>query len=279
MNNIKVDIKMRLLSPLMHFGDERLGTMQIMRTNKFLYEGDFIDIPVYSGNAFRGQFRRTTMRDYLEKLGIADEGISEKLYYTLFTGGSLVGGSRYEEVGDRLHLRKMCPPLALLGTALGDQILQGKMKSPIFLPVCRETADYTGIESDISFYDMLEDVFYTRKDDLKSVTYNINDDGEEKKKKDNPVQMKYEAQCLSAGSELVGTIIIENCNEVEESMLHATLKRIQEIPFIGGKSAAGHGKVSMAYGELEPVETYYNYLEENSEEIRLWVREVEGVLK
>jgi len=278
MNNIKLEINMKLLSPLSHFGDERLGTMQIMRTNKFLYNDEFIDIPVYSGNAFRGQLRRIMMRDYLDKLDITGEGISEKLYYTLFTGGSLVGGSRYEEVGDRLHLRAMCPPLAILGTALGDQILQGKMKSAIFIPICKETTDYTGKENDTSFYDMLEDIFYTRKDDLKSVTYNIQNE-EEKKKKDNPVQMKYEQQCLSAGTELTGTIVIENCNQVEESLINATLKKLEEVPFIGGKSSAGHGKVDLEYRDLEDVDTYYNYLAENKEEIRDWIRKVEKELK
>ncbi len=276
MNNIKVDVRIKLLSPLMHFSDERMGTMQIMRTNKFLYDGEFVDIPVYSGNGFRGQFRRVAMRDYLEKLGIADEGVSEKLYYTLFTGGSLVGGTRFEEVGERKRIRAMCPPLALLGTALGDQILQGKMKTPIFLPICLETEDYTDIAGNTSFYDMLEEVFYTRKDDLKSVDYNVTSD---EKKKDNPVQMKYEAQCLSAGSELVGTIILENCNEVEESMLNATLKKIQEIPFIGGKSAAGHGKIELKYAGLKTEEVYYKYLEDTRDDIRQWIRETEEALK
>lgn len=277
MRTKKIDIRMKLLSPLSHFGDERLGTMQIMRTNKFLYDGEFIDIPVYSGNGFRGQFRRIAMRDYLERVGIAEEGISEKLYYTLFTGGSLVGGARYDEVGERRRIRRLCPPLALLGTALGDQIIQGKMKAPLFLPICKETVDYTGVESDMSFYDMLQEVFYTRKDDLKSVEYNVKK--EEGEKKGDPVQMKYEMQCLSAGTELIGTMIIENVNEVEEAMVNATLKKLKEVPFIGGKSAAGHGQVDIQYDELESEETYYNYLEENKEEIRQWIREVEEVLK
>ena len=277
MRTKKIDIRMKLLSPLSHFGDERLGTMQIMRTNKFLYDGEFIDIPVYSGNGFRGQFRRIAMRDYLERIGIAEEGVSEKLYYTLFTGGSLVGGARYDEVGERRRIRRLCPPLALLGTALGDQIIQGKMKAPLFLPICKETVDYTGVESDMSFYDMLQEVFYTRKDDLKSVEYNIKK--EEKEKKGDPVQMKYEMQCLSAGTELIGTMIIENVNEVEEAMVNATLKKLKEVPFIGGKSAAGHGQVNIQYDELESEEAYYNYLEENKEEIRQWIREVEEVLK
>lgn len=278
MNNIKIDARMKLLSPLSHFGDERLGTMQIMRTNKFLYNGEFIDIPVYSGNGFRGQFRRIAMRDYLERIGIAEEGISEKLYYTLFTGGSLVGGARYVEVGERKRIRKLCPPLALLGTAIGDQILQGKMKTPIFLPICKETVDYTGIESDISFYDMLEEVFYTRKDDIKSVEYNIKEEVA-KKKNDDPVQMKYEMQCLSAGTEIIGTIVIENVNKIEEAMVNATLKKLKEVPYIGGKSATGHGQIDIQYDELESEETYYNYLEENKEEIRQWLRELEEVLK
>lgn len=278
MRTKKIDIRMKLLSPLSHFGDERLGTMQIMRTNKFLYNGEFIDIPVYSGNGFRGQFRRIAMRDYLERVGIAEEGISEKLYYTLFTGGSLVGGTRYDEVGERRRIRRFCPPLALLGTALGDQIIQGKMKAPLFLPICKETVNYTGIESDMSFYDMLQEVFYTRKDDLKSVEYNIKK--EEKEKKGDPVQMKYEMQCLSAGTELIGTMIIENVNEVEEAMVNATLNKLKkEVPFIGGKSAAGHGQVDIQYGELESEETYYKYLEENKEKIRQWIREVEEALK
>lgn len=64
---MKKDITLKLLSPLMHYGDERMGTMQVARCMKFEYNGEFIDIPVYSGNAFRGIMRRIAMRDFLEK--------------------------------------------------------------------------------------------------------------------------------------------------------------------------------------------------------------------
>lgn len=272
----KINIKLELQSPLSHFGDERLGTMQIARTNKFKVDDEFIDVPVYSGNAFRGLFRRIAMRDFLERLGMAEEGISEKLYYALFNGGSLVGGSRYEEVGDNLKLQKMCIPLALLGSALGDKIVQGKMKSSIFIPVCKETVYYTGIDSDISFYDMLEDVFYTRKDDLKSVSYNVIKSG---KKKSEPTQMKYEAQCLSAGTVLVGDITLENSNTLEESFFNSVISQMKEIPYIGGKNSAGHGKVKIECSELPNVDIYYKHLEENREEIRQYIRELEAALK
>lgn len=272
----KINIKLELQSPLSHFGDERLGTMQISRTNKFRVGNEFVDVPVYSGNAFRGLFRRIAMRDFLERLDLADEGVSEKLYYALFTGGSLVSGSRFEEIGDNLELQKMIPGLALLGSALGDKIVQGKMKSSIFIPACKETVDYTGVESDISFYDMLEDIFYTRRDDLKSVSANV---VKTEKKKENPTQMKYEAQCLSTGTVLIGDVVLEHSNEIEESLFNSVMKQLEKVPYIGGKSAAGHGKVKIEYTDLADESIYYAYLEENKEDIRAYVRKLEEVLK
>lgn len=280
--NKQIDIKVKLLSPLAHFGDERMGTMQLMRTTKMRYKDEFIDVPVYSGNAFRGTLRRRLMRDYLERIEIAGEQVSKNLYYMLFTGGALTSGSRYEEIGDRRRMREMCPPLALLGTAIGSQIPQGKLKSPLFMPISKETVNYTGIESNISFYDMLEEIFYTRRDDLKSTEAMVEDkDKEEKKgKKDNPTQMKYEMQCLAAGTELLGTMVAEQITEVEEACLHQALNLIKEVPYLGGKSSAGHGKMVMEYKtELEPVETYFKHIEENKDEMREWIREIEEGLK
>ena len=275
---MRTNIKIRLLSPLCHYGDEALGVMQAARTQKYKYKDEFIDIPVYSGNAFRGELRRLIMRDYLDKLGITDEGVSTNLYYMLFTGGALTSGSRYNKVGQKRELRKMCPPLSLFGTALGDQIPEGKMKVAIFVPVCQETADYTGIESNLSFYDMLEDTFYTRKDDLKSKDFNINEMEEKGKKKENPVQMKYEMQGLSAGTELTGDIVIENDKEIEKACLKAGLEKLKEYGYIGGKRATGHGKIKLGYDIDVDTKVYYDYLQENKDTMRNWIRTIEGIL-
>jgi len=270
---MKLDIMMKLKSPLAHFGDERLGTTQLARTMKFEYNGEFVDVPVFSGNAFRGELRRIAMRDYLDYIGISTEGISAKMYYMLFTGGALTSGARYNEIGEKRRMRKMCPPLSLFGTAIGDQIPEGKMKVGILKPVCKETATFTGIESDKSFHDMLEEIFYTRRDDLKSKEFNLTDET----KHENAIQMKYEMQCLSAGTELVGSIIIENSNEVEESCLFAALEKFKQMPFIGGKSATGHGEVEVIYnaGNTQP---YYDYLTEYKDEMRAWIRDIEQKL-
>lgn len=271
---MKTRIRMKLLSPLAHFGDEKMGTMQIMRTMKFYVDGGFLDVPVYSGNAMRGILRRLSMRDFLEKINILEEGITTKLYYMLFSGGALTSGARFEEIGEKRKMRKMCPPLALFGAAIGDQIPEGKMKVGHFYPICKETQDYTGVESNLSFYDMLDDIFYTRRDDLKSKEFNLSDN----EKYNNPVQMKYEMQCLSAGTELIGSIVLENENEVEKGCLAAALEKFKESPYIGGKSAIGHGHVNVEYEPFANSKVYYDYLEANKEAIRTWLRETERSL-
>jgi len=267
---MKLDIRMKLKSPLCHFGDEKTGTMQLARTMKFEYEGEYIDAPVLSGNAFRGELRRIAMRDYLERIGVIEEGISAKLYYLLFTGGALTSGSRYVEVGERRKMRELCPPLSLLGSAIGDQIPEGKMKVGIFKPVCKEIAAFTGIESNKSFYDMLEEIFYTRRDDLKSKDFNISNEA----KHENAIQMKYEMQCISAGAELVGSIMIENSNTVEEACLMSTLDRFKQSPFVGGKSATGHGEVEIIYA-CSSAQPYYDYIEVKKAEMIIWLRDLE----
>lgn len=268
----KLDINFKLLSPLMHYGDDKLGTMQITRKLKYLIDNEFIDVPVYSGNAFRGITRRIAANDFLNKLGITE--ISNKLYYLLYSGGALTNGSRYEEIGERRRLRELCTPLSLFGSAIGDQIPEGKLKVSMLLPICKELKDYTGVESELSFYDMLQEVFYTRRDDLKSTENKVVVENKLK----NPVQMKYEMECLAAGTELKGELVIECETEIEKSCLAATLNRFKEIPYIGGKSATGHGKVNVKYDEFSDEILYYNYLHNNKEEITNYLKLLEEKL-
>jgi hypothetical protein len=293
----KINVKMKLLSPLSHFGDERMGTMQLMRKHKFFYNGEFIDAPVFSGNAFRGILRRITMEDFLSRIDIKvkdvtektykfylnedesnEEGISKKLYYSLFVGGALTSGTRFEEIGERQKMSVFCPPLAIFGTALGDRIPQGKLSSDVFKPVCKELAEYTGMESNISFYEMLEEVFYTRKDDLKSVNANIKAE-EKADKKENATQMKYEMECLATGTELVGELILENYSDIELACLQNSLNIFSELGIIGGKSATGHGKVKVEVEQFSDSKLYLDYMGKNKNMIIEYIKELESVLK
>ena len=273
---MKINLKILLKSPLCHFGDERMGTMQVLRTMKFLVGDKYIDVPVYSGNAFRGILRRYSMKYYIDLLELPD-GISTKLFYMLFSGGAITSGTRYEKIEDKREMRKMCPPLALFGTAIGDQITEGKLKCGILKPICNELNDYNTSQSDISIYNMLEDIFYTRRDDLKSQSKIEIKIKEKEKKNEHPIQMKYEIQTLSTGTILEGKIIIENENNIEKACIFSTLHQLDKIPYIGGKSATGHGEIELTYNK-EAFDLYEQYIKENKNKIIEWVLKTEGIL-
>lgn len=274
---MKITIKFKLLSSLMHYGDEITGITRFTRTLKFNYNGEYIEAPVYSGNAFRGLLRRLTMRDYLRNIDKINDGISEKLYHSLFSGGAITVGTDFCEMEEIKIARCMCPPLSLLGSILGDQMFEGKLKIGILKPICKELVDYTGIESNTSFYEMLEGIYHTRMDTSKFST-DVEIFGA---KYDNPVQMKYEMQSLCAGTELISRIYLENATELEQSCFTAMLEIFEESPFLGGKASIGYGEVKLEYDKENMVssELYYNYLKENKESILNWITEIESKLK
>ncbi|MGO0987463.1 hypothetical protein ACTPEW_16135 [Clostridioides difficile] len=273
---MKINIKFKLLSGLMHYGDDITGITRFTRTQKFNYNGDYIDVPVYSANAFRGILRRLIMKDYLKNIDKLDEGITVKLYHALFSGGSLTPGNEYYEMEEIKIARYMCPPLSLLGSIIGDQMFEGKLKIGILKPICKELIDYTGIESDKSFHDMLDNTFHTRMDSLKFSPY-VKTIGSKPK---NSVQMKYEMQPLCSGTELISTIYLESANELEKSCFSAFLEVFEEFPFLGGKSAIGYGEVKLEYNKenMTSSEVYYNHLRENKEKISDWIASIESKL-
>ncbi|ENY8698282.1 TPA: RAMP superfamily CRISPR-associated protein [Clostridioides difficile] len=275
---MKINIKLKLLSSLMHFDDENIGNMQITRMLKFKYNDEYIYIPVYSANSFRGILRRLIMKDYLENVDSLK--ITAKLYHSLFSGGSLVSGKEYCDMEEMKNARDMCPPVSVLGTIIGNTMYEGKLKIGIFKPICKELVDYTGIESNMSFYEMLEEVYHVRTDSLKSSktgNSNIEIIGENNEK----IQMKYEMQSLCAGSELISHIYLENMNEIEKSCVTAMLELFERKPFIGGKTNIGYGEVKIEYDKEHMVSSklYYDYLKENKESILNWITVIESKLK
>ena len=274
--NKKFDIKIRLLSPLMHYGDEMSGTMQTARKMPFEVNGEYIDIPVFSGNALRGIIRRLLMQDMLERIGYGISSISQNVYYTLFSGGALKSGGGID-IEFKQKLKENCPALVLLGSAFGNQMTEGKMKVDISKPVCSEMNDYNVNKSDISIFDgMLSDVFHTRLDTLKSNLETTNDDCEEKQ----VVQMKYEAETLSAGTVLETGIYLECASELEVSCAEYALNLLKNFGYIGGKSASGYGKIALEYNNSDDNgELYKNFVDEHKEEIRKFIEYLEEYIK
>lgn len=252
-----------VLSPLAHNSDEPLGVDTKYRRIKYFVDGKGLEIPIYSGNAFRGILRRLLARDFLNRLGV--EKVSDHLYYALFAGGSLDKGSSQEfiDVRFRRDLRRNIRFLSLLGTAFQNSILPGILDVGIGIPIAKETQVYTGIESEQGIFEMLTEVFYTRRDDLED---RVGD-------KTEAQQMKYTIECLVPGTRLHHTFTLTQANGLEQSCFGAAMALFSKDSVLGGKSGTGHGKVALSYSpEFPSPEPYWQNIEERKAEIADYVK-------
>lgn len=245
-----------LKQPLAHGSDEHLGVDTKFRRIKVNHQGRPIEVPVLSGNAIRGTLRRIAAADFLRRVGYTK--VSDKLYYALFSGGSLEKGEGADiEVGFKRDIRGHLPFISLFGTAIKQQMVPGRLKVGMGVPVAVETQDMTGRQSEQSVFQLLDEIYYTRRDDL-----------EEKKDQEHKQQMKYTVEVLTPGTELAHHFTLEGANEVEEACFHAIMQQFLYCPTLGGMSAIGHGLVEMRdYGFGDP-QPYFDYLEKHQEAIR-----------
>lgn len=265
---MKHEGKITLLSPLSHNSDESVGIDTKFRRMDIKYEGKRFAIPFYSGNAIRGVLRRIAASFFCSWLSIHGKPkISDKLYYSLFTGGSLEKGSvqNYIEIGERRKLRANIPMLSVFGSAIQNMILPGKIKIGIALPISKETQELTGIPAENSIWESLMEIFYTRRDGL-----------EDKESKEDIHQMKYTIECLAPGVQLQHSIMKENLTEVEESCFNQAMAKMVEDGMLGGKTGIGHGSVKMEYSpKFEMNSKYSDYLDNNTTTILDYVNDLE----
>lgn len=276
MNISTIDVNVKLLSPLCHFGDEVCGTMQTARRMKYMVNGEFIDIPVFSGNALRGILRTLVFQDLLEKCGMSIHSISQNLFYTLFNGGSLKSGG-FESLAFKDKLADNCPALVLLGSSFGNQMTEGKLKCGILRPVCKELNDYNKNRTEKSLYSgMIQEVFQTRHDKLKTNAETVSDALIAAKE---TMQMKYEFETISAGTMLETTVQIEFASELEKSCAVYMLELLAEKKHIGGKSSDGFGEIELTYVTDIASDLYKNFVASNVDKIRDFLAELDKYLQ
>lgn len=230
------------------------------------------EVPVISGNGLRGQLRDLLAKDLLDRLDIE---VHDKLLYALYAGGSLERGTGGRKIKRSLieDVRENVPMLSLLGTALGSQMIEGKLNMGMLIPVAKETQQYTGIESEKSVFEYVDDTFYTRSDDIEGST--DRDDGEQAQ------QMKYDVQVFTPGTRFKHDMTLEHANEIEEACLYHAFHLFQKSPHVGGMKSVGHGKVNFEYkgdglGDNTP---YVEFIEENKEEIEEFLKKLDEKLE
>ena len=258
------------LSPIHHGGSEDYGTTKLILTlptiivNPLNGEEEIDNVPAIHGNAIRGYLRRLIMDDFLTLLDY--ELDSKKVYHFLFTGGILEALDPKDKGAINLtrkkEIRELIPPISLVGSALGNQMIQGKLKVGMGDIVCAETKHYITDYADYDFsaYNLKGSDFGTRLDDLKE---GKTDDDEQAH------QMKYEFETLIRGTKFTHEFILEDCNSIEKACFRRMMSLWEERPYLGGKSGTGYGKVRLDYQGIDDLTdiSYLNYLHDRKEEI------------
>ncbi|MGD9667319.1 MAG: RAMP superfamily CRISPR-associated protein [Synergistaceae bacterium] len=253
----------KALSPIHHGGPEQYGTVKTILTIPFLTDAEeIVEIPVIHGNAIRGYLRRLIMQDFLENIEYQLD--NPKLYHALFSGGLLEAKAKSTGQIDaklKREIRAHIPPLSLLGTAIGNQMIQGKLKVDLAVPIVEETK-----EEGVSAYEIRSRDFGTRLDDLR----------EYREEDEQATQMKYEFEVIVPGTRFFHEFILLDASEIERACFIRALNLWNQRPYLGGKSGAGYGKIQIEYDNWVPEDErpYLDYLGTEREELSAYLDEL-----
>ena len=273
------------LSPVFHGGNEKTGSTVLLNRLKFIVGDKPIDVPIISGNGVRGRLRRFLTKDFLEKVGYQmdlSQKSYQKLYHTLFAGGVLTSAEEESVSGTidlslKSKLIKYVLPLRLFGASYSNQMIEGRLLVGHMLPICKELKEYTGIDSGISFYQLITRAFQTRRDELRTSSKKEDED------EDETVQMIIDYECFAPGTKFYHELILTTSTESETldlSTLYRTIELWKQAPTIGGKSSVGFGKLKIEYKWPKDVndKPYLEFIEKNKDEISKALNELREAL-
>ena len=133
-------LTMTATSSIAHNGVTK-GTTTLLRRETIIQpDGRAVQVPVISGNSFRGRLRRIgeeLLRDTLRYEGQLPLSVA----HALRGGGSLAKTSGEPLSGQRLHdLRARIPHIGVFGCAAGGRIIDGCLQVGKVIPHLAETA-------------------------------------------------------------------------------------------------------------------------------------------
>jgi CRISPR type IV-associated protein Csf2 len=279
------------LSSISHIGPDAGGqtTTSYLRREKFVQPDGTVElIPTISGNGMRGMLRDRGMWHMCRALGYGVDpatgevlGLSLPAFHFLFSGGTLTSvAGRGLDIDTARRVRELIPLVGVFGGAMGNQIMEGKLRCGKLIPICQETAHllpewcFEGVVT--SIFDVTQQEAFTRKDDEHNehLRQLIAPDvrglleakaaakrevrGTSEEKPDDEVgqhqQMRYWVETLAAGTRLFWELALEDVTDVEYDAFWTAMAEWARAPYIGGKSGTGHGKVKVNFRDWHAID-------------------------
>jgi hypothetical protein len=263
----------RLTSPLIHTEEVNSNVATFYREPQ-LINGKKLFVPTIRGNSIRGKIRDLIFDDLLERLEYPKQALEADKFYTLFCGGFLDSMETGLDILKKRELRDTLPALSLLGSALGKEMLKGKLIVAPAYPKVKER----GYVDNPSIYDITSINRMIRLDDGKLsigdqwLEYKTKE--EKKKDKDQKAQMFYDVDCVITGTEFDCFFAIDSRNELEQSCFDYMIQLLIGHSHFGGKNSSGFGSFEVLdMPELKP-ELYLNFLVKNKLKIKEYIDNV-----
>lgn len=232
---MRIDIHYRMTAPVSHIG-ETASTGAYF--NMIRYGSD--RLPVITGNSIRGQIRDAGAAELLNRIGCM---VDKETFHVLFSGGNISSAMK-DDVRRAKAVREAFPLISVLGGALGTMIMAGKLICGFAYPVCKETRDLIGCESDRSWRELIDEIEFTRTDDAKNdkLAARITDVMAETTGTASQ-QMRYAVQYMAAGTQFVQKMqLLPGTTALEiGALLCAIRKWWEDAPRLGGMSGKGFG--------------------------------------
>lgn len=270
------------LESLSHNGGQSFGITSKLRREKFVQpDGSVEEIPVISGNGLRGLLRDRGMAHLCRALGYGVDdatgqarGLSLPAFYFLFSGGALTSeAGRGLDVDLARKMRTLIPLVGVFGGALGNQIMPGKLKIGKMIPIVAETKHLIPerfVRGDVlSIWEYVQEEMYSRKDDEKNEHLRQlvapqarqlleakaqakrakEADGKPQSDTGEHQQMRYYVETLCAGTPMYWKIVLDDVTAIEFEAFLICLVEFSRLPYIGGKSGTGMGKVRVEFDQ------------------------------
>jgi len=268
---LKQYITIELTSPAIHTESVKSNVSSIYK-EPYLDQntGNKIAVPVIKGNSIRGQMRDLLMNYTLQQVGVEPQSVPLDLFHILFTGGFLEGMETTIDLQAKRDLRATFPPLSIFGSAMGNEMLRGKMQIANAYPLASEFGN-----GKFSVYDLTEIIRLTRVDDSKLAHGDLwihTELFEDKKKKDKEqsAQMFYDIEVLNTGTQLQTIFVLDSENESEKDCFKKMIELWVENGTLGGKSSGGFGRFKLV-SDLDLSNNFDEFLSENKDKIKNWV--------
>jgi len=263
------------LAPVHSGSDIKMGNEKTLRTLQYNLPDGPVEVPVVSGNGIRGPLRRLIFQDLIERAGYEPKNAAGqvKLYHSLFSGGILEAVAEkdagYIDLAMKRKLRAAIPPLALLGTAIKNQMLEGKVDVGYAIPRVKELMSFLqagGPEITATLADIQQQTFNTRRDEMAQAA---------KEGGGASSQMLHTWWYIPPGTTFQHAFTLIDPSDVERACLGQMIALWKMRPRLGAKAGTGNAVVSLDYPEIDPT-AYTTFVGETTDDIRELLGELEG---